>query len=95
MTHSELLRAALCRLGFVIYDERTVYDGKLYQLFVGRISDKDDPLTAEYILSVIRRLKKEYNGILSSDSEFKNKDNSDLQKLYNTIEELCSMAKRE
>ena len=112
MTHSELLRAALCRLGFVIYDERTVYDGKLYQLFaaeytgenenysngellVGRISDKDDPLTAEYILSVIRRLKKEYNGILSSDSELKNKDNSDLQKLYNTIEELCSMAKRE
>ena len=112
MTHSELLRAALCRLGFVIYDERTVYDGKLYQLFaaeytgenenysngellVGRISDKDDPLTAEDILSVIRRLKKEYNGILSSDSEFKNKDNSDLQKLYNTIEELCSMAKRE
>lgn len=41
------------------------------------------------------RLKKEYNGILSSDSELKNKDNSDLQKLYNTIEELCSMAKRE
>lgn len=112
MTHSELLRAALCRLGFVIYDERTVYDGKLYQLFaaeytgqnenysngellVGRISDKDDPLTAEYILSVIHRLKKEYNGILCSDSEVKNKNTADLQKLYNTIEELCSMAKRE
>ncbi len=114
MTHSELLRASLCRLGFVIYDERTVRDGKLYQLFaaeytgkqenysdaellVGRRSDKDDPLTAEYISSVICRLKKEYNGILcsKSENEFKNKHRADLKRLQNTIEELCSMMKRD
>ncbi len=108
MTHSELLRAALCRLGFAIYDERTVRDGKLYQLFaaeytgknesysdaellVGRVSDKKDPLTAEYIETVIRRLKKEYNGALCSKSKSKNKNTADLKRLYNTVEELCSM----